>query len=314
MSVEWQILAAFALDLALGDPAWRLHPARMIGRLAAWAEAVSRKYMGPMRVAGVATVIVVLVFTVFVTYALIHAFHAVNPALGDAVSIFILYTTFASRDLADHALAVYRSLEAGDLPSARARVGMMVGRDTDKLNECGTARACVESVAESLVDGVTAPLFFAALGGPVGAMAYRAANTLDSMFGYKNERYRRFGWASAKVDDVLNFIPARLTAPFAIVATVAMGMKTAEAARTLIRDGKAHPSPNSGLAEAVFAGALNVRLGGVSYYNGVESRKPFIGRFGKEPEKESVRSAVWLMLATSVMMALVLAIVRSSLS
>ena len=201
----------------------------------------------------------------------------VHPLAGDVVSILIIYTTIAARDLARHSMAVYRSLAAGDLVEARRRVGAIVGRDTDRLDEAGVVRAAVESVAESTVDGVTAPLLFAVVAGPVGAIVYRAVNTLDSMFGHQDERYRQFGWAAARIDDLANYIPARLTAPLMCVAALLLRLRPGSALRTLLRDGRKHASPNAGLTEAAMAGALGVQLGGVNYYDGQPLEKPTIG-------------------------------------
>ena len=175
-------------------------------------------------------------------------------------------------------MAVFRPLAAGNLVEARRRVGAIVGRDTDRLDEAGVVRAAVESVAESTVDGVTAPLFFAAVAGPVGAMVYRAVNTLDSMFGHQDDAYRRFGWAAARIDDLANYLPARLTAPLLCLAALLLRLAVrAGAARSLLRDGRNHASPNSGLAEAAMAGALGVQLGGLTYYDGQPLEKPTIG-------------------------------------
>lgn len=200
-----------------------------------------------------------------------------HPWAGDVAAVVVIYTTIAAKDLAAHSMAAFRPLVAGDLVAARREVGMIVGRDTHDLDEAGISRAAVESVAESTVDGVTAPLFFAMLAGPVGAMVYRAVNTLDSMFGHKDENYVHFGWASARVDDVANFIPARLTAPLMCLAAALLGQRPGGAWAVLWRDARKHASPNSGLTEAAMAGAMGVQLGGVNYYDGEAMEKPTIG-------------------------------------
>ena len=175
-------------------------------------------------------------------------------------------------------MAVFRALAAGDIVEARRRVAAIVGRDTERLDEAGVIRAAVESVAESTVDGVTAPLFFAVVAGPVGAMVYRAINTLDSMFGHQDERYRDFGWAAARIDDLANYLPARLTAPLACLAAALLRQRPRSApCESLLRDGRNHASPNSGLAEAAMAGALGVQLGGAICYDGQPLEKPTIG-------------------------------------
>ncbi|MCX6910659.1 MAG: adenosylcobinamide-phosphate synthase CbiB, partial [Verrucomicrobia bacterium] len=247
MRLEYQIIAAFALDLLFGDPRWLPHPVKLIGRFAVMLEAPLRRSIPSTRVAGVVAVVVVLGVTGFVAFGLVRCAAALHPAAGDIVSILLLYTAFAARDLAHHANAVYRSLASGDLAEARQRVSMIVGRDTARLDEREVVRATVESVAESLVDGVTAPLFFAVLGGPVGAMLYKAVNTLDSTFGYKDERYIQFGWASARLDDLANFLPARFTAPLVAVAAALLGHNALRSLRIWLRDGRKHVSPNAGL-------------------------------------------------------------------
>ncbi len=181
------------------------------------------------------------------------------------------------------------------------RVAAIVGRDTQQLDEAGVVRAAVESVAESTVDGVTAPLFFAAIAGPVGAMVYRAVNTLDSMFGHQDDRYRRFGWAAARIDDLANYLPARLTAPLiCLAAALWISSRSGRAAlRILARDGRKHASPNSGLAEAAMAGALGVQLGGVNYYDGEPLEKPTIGDAVVPLSPRHIRVANALMFLTS---------------
>jgi adenosylcobinamide-phosphate synthase len=193
------------------------------------------------------------------------------------VSIFLLYSGLAARDMIKHSQDVYEALQSGVLSLAQRRVGMICGRDTERLDESGVARATVESVAENMVDGVTAPLFFAILGGPVALVAYKAASTLDSTFGYKNERYLEFGWASAKLDDVLNFIPSRVTGALVPLAALILGHRWIQAAQVFISDRGKHPSPNAGQVEASVAGALGIQLGGVSYYGGQPSNKPTLG-------------------------------------
>jgi adenosylcobinamide-phosphate synthase len=301
MRLEYQILAAFALDLLLGDPRWLPHPVKLIGRLATTLEAPLRRSIPNARAAGVIAVVIVLAVTGSAAFGLIRYATALYPAAGDAVSILLLYTTFAARDLASHANAVYRSLTSNNLAEARQRVAMIVGRDTAKLDEREVVRATVESVAESLVDGVTAPLFFAVLGGPVGAMLYKAVNTLDSTFGYKNERYIQFGWASARLDDVANFLPSRLTAPLVAVAAALLGHSPLRSLRIWLRDGRKHASPNAGLSEAALAGALGVQLGGMNYYGGEPSEHPHMGDALRPLERADIRRANALMLTTAIL-------------
>jgi adenosylcobinamide-phosphate synthase len=301
MRLEYQILAAFALDLLLGDPRWLPHPVKIIGRFAAALEAPIRRTIPNARAAGVIAMAIVLCATGFAAFGLIHCATALHPLAGDIVSILLLYTTFAARDLASHANAVYRSLTDNNLAEARQRVGMIVGRDTARLDEREIVRATVESVAESLVDGVTAPLFFAMLGGPVSGMLYKAVNTLDSTFGYKDERYVQFGWSSARLDDIANFLPARLTAPLVAVAAALLGHNPLRSLCIWLRDGRKHASPNAGLAEAAVAGALGIQLGGLNYYGGEPSKHPHMGDPLRPLERCDISRANALMLTTAAL-------------
>lgn len=276
MSLEIAIGIALLFDALLGDPRWLPHPVRWLGRLAQVLEAPARGLL-PARAAGIATAITVIGAAVGASFLLLLLAERVHQQLADLVAIVLLFTTFAAGDLALHARNVLSALESGDLAEARRRAGMMVGRDTDSLDERGVIRATVESVAENTVDGVTAPLFYACFLGPVGAIAYKAVNTLDSTFGYRDQRYRLFGWASARIDDVANWIPARLTALLIPIAAAATGKRAMASLRVLLRDGRKHSSPNAGLSEAAFAGALGVQLGGVSVYRGETIEKPTLG-------------------------------------
>jgi adenosylcobinamide-phosphate synthase len=282
MGLTAHLLAALALDLLWGDPRWFPHPVRFIGRFALALEAPLRRFAPTPRVAGISAVVLVVGTTAAVTWSLLALAELIHPWLNDLLSVLLLWTTFALRDLRRHSRAVWYALVNHDLPEARRRVSWLVGRDTAELDEPGVVRATVESVAENTVDGITAPLLFAALGGPVGAMVYKAINTLDSTFGYKNERYLEFGWASARLDDLANWLPARVTGPLMVVASALLRLNPWRAYQVMVRDYRRHPSPNAGWTEAALAGALGVRLGGPSTYGGVTSQKPYLGD-GTEP-------------------------------
>jgi adenosylcobinamide-phosphate synthase len=198
---------------------------------------------------------------------------------------------------------VIRRLEHGDLPAARAQLAMIVGRDTGELDEPEVVRGVVETVAENLNDAVVAPLFYFVLAGPVGMAVYKAANTLDSMVGYKNDRHREFGWASARLDDALNLIPARLSAVLMALASAAVRLNAARALSTVVRDASRQPSPNAGYPEAAMAGALGVQLGGVNFYGGCASVKPFIGAPLVPLTVESFRLARRVLYATATLAA-----------
>lgn len=254
---------ALALDLALGDPAWLPHPIRAIGW---WAGEVSRRIGARSKLAGVLLWMLVVLPTAAVVFA--------TPFLA----IFWIYAFLAIRGLDHETSLAVAALRNNDLAGARHWISRVVGRDTAHLDETGVLRAAIETMAENLCDAVVAPLFYLACGGPAAMAAYKAVNTLDSMVGYRDEQFREFGWFSARVDDVANFLPARLSA--ALVWTCALllpGFEFARSLRVTLRDASSQPSPNSGWPEAAMAGALGVRLGGLNSYRGVESRKAFLG-------------------------------------
>lgn len=290
---------ALVLDQLLGDPRRLPHPVRLIGLMQSHLEKVCRGLLPSAKVAGVVTVVMTLLVTGLLTWALLYGAGLIHPLAYDGMAVMVLYTSFAARDLARHASAVHTALKDDDLPLARRRVAMIVGRDTAELDEAGVTRAGVESVAESLVDGVTAPIFYAFIGGPVGAMLYKAINTGDSMFGYKNERYLEFGWAAARLDDVVNFLPARITSVFIPLAALFLGLKARNSLKILRRDCRSHTSPNAGFPEAAVAGALDIQLGGSSSYFGKITSKPTLGDANQKIVARHLAGAVNLMLLTS---------------
>ncbi len=266
-----ELFGGLALDVALGDPRWLPHPVTFIGRFASANEHFWRRVFSP-RMAGIAAWLCIIGATAaFVQFTLWYL-----PAPW--IQIYWIFSFLAIRSLDQHALAVIGCLRNGDLPAARQALSMIVGRDTSHLSEAEITRAVFETVAESLNDGIIAPLFWLALGGPVGMAAYKAVNTLDSMFGYRNQRYLQFGWASARADDLANLIPARLTAVLIAIAALLLPQLSARrAVKTTLRDAALQPSPNSGYPEAAAAGALGVRLGGVNFYGGQRSVKAYLG-------------------------------------
>ncbi len=319
MRLEYQILAAVGLDLILGDPRWLPHPVRGIGFLAARLEGLMRRAFcndaapspASEKFAGVVVALLVYALAGLAAWGLITLAALAHPIAADVVCVILIYTTIAARDLARHSMAVYRPLAKGDLALAREKVAWIVGRDTANLDEQGISRAAVESVAESTVDGVTAPLFFAALFGPVGAIVYRAINTLDSMFGHKDSRYQNFGWASARIDDVANFIPARITAPLMCFAAALLRQHPVQAWRVFLCDGRRHQSPNSGLTEAAMAGAMGVQLGGVNYYDGLPLEKPTIGEATVPLSARHIPMANAMMFTTAALFLAVVLAVRA---
>ncbi|MEO7649723.1 MAG: adenosylcobinamide-phosphate synthase CbiB, partial [Bryobacteraceae bacterium] len=272
MVTPLELCCGVALDFAVGDPRWLPHPVAGIGRLASAAEGLWRVAAIPLRLAGCLAWLTVTAAVGVIVYASI----AWIPAPW--IQIYWIFSLLAVRSLDLHAAAVIACLRAGDLAAARSALAMIVGRDTRDLEEGEITRAVFETVAESLNDGVIAPLFWLAVAGPVGMAVYKATNTLDSMFGHKNKKYREFGWASARMDDLANLIPARITALLVwAVAAFLPGLDARNSVRFTLRDAWKQPSPNSGYPEAAVAGALGVRLGGTNFYGGVRSRKAFLG-------------------------------------
>ncbi len=301
ITLPLQIVMALLLDALFGDPRWLPHPVQGIGKLALALEKPLRRHLSNDKLAGILLVILTVGITVLSCFLLLFLAYRVHPLLGDLIAILILYTCLAARDLSHHALAVKQALLRADLPKARRHVALLVGRDTESLDEAGISRATIESVAENTVDAVTAPLLFAFFAGPVGAMAYKAINTLDSMFGYKNDRYLYFGWASARLDDVVNFIPARLSALLVPLAAAWLKLDARQAWKIWLRDRNNHPSPNAGQIEAAMAGALNVRLGGENYYFGKSMLRPYMGESKQKLCSRHISETINLMWTTSLL-------------
>jgi adenosylcobinamide-phosphate synthase len=254
----------------------------------------------PLRMAGVLAVLTVVGVTAGTVTLLVSSAFFLHPVAGMAVSVLLLYFSIAPRDLAAHAMAVCHALDGGDLALARQLVSMMVGRDTAELDAEGVTRAALESVAENSSDGVTAPLFYGMLFGPVGAWVYKAVNTLDSMFGYRNDRYLEFGWASARLDDLFNYIPARLTVLAVALAAFILRLYSLDTLRSVRVGARLHESPNAGYPESAFAGALGVKLGGLRSYGGVIRSVPELGLQDDEMSTVMLRRSVRLMYATAL--------------
>lgn len=271
------IAAAYLLDLIIGDPQWRWHPVRLIGRLIAWFERRLNAGSINKNLSGTILLISVVYVTVLSVLGILKLAMIVHPALYFAVSVMLIYFSLSVRSLAVEVYKVYGALKKKDIRQARGNLSMIVGRDTDKLEEPEIIRATVETVAESATDGIVAPLFFAFLGGPVLAWAYKAVNTLDSMVGHRNERFIEFGRSSAKLDGLLNFIPAKMTCAFISISSLFCGKNWLGSIRWGSRFFFKGQQDNSTAAEAAMAGALDVRLGGLNCYDSVPVSKEFIG-------------------------------------
>jgi adenosylcobinamide-phosphate synthase len=274
------VFAAYLIDLAVGDPRWLPHPVVLIGKAIEKLESLMRcfaKSPFSLQLTGVLTAVLITGGSWFLTFLLTSWCFKINYWAGSLLSVWLISTTIAARGLAGAAGEIYSLLREGNLAAARDKVGMIVGRDTGEMDPGGVTRATVETVAENIVDGVVAPVFYAFIGGAPLAMAYRAVNTLDSMLGYKNERYIYFGMASARLDDLANYIPARITGMLLIAAAFLLRMNPKRALAAILRDAPGHPSPNSGIPESAVAGALGIRLGGLNYYGGHPSFRAYMG-------------------------------------
>ena len=291
-----ELLCGVALDLAIGDPRWLPHPVRAFGWLVVQLERFWRAVGLPLTVAGACFCLTAVAIAAGVTLATL--FYLPRPW----ISIYWIFALLAIRDLDFEAALVIRELRRGDLPSARRLLARIVGRDTAALEEAEVLRATIETLAENLSDAVVAPLLYLGLGGPAAMAAYKAINTLDSMVGYRNERYRDFGWASARLDDVVNFVPARLTAVLVWTCAALLRYDPRRSVAVTLRDAASQPSPNSGYPEAAVAGALGVRLGGLNYYQGIASRKPYLGDGERPLDFDAYARARLLLYGSSFLM------------
>jgi adenosylcobinamide-phosphate synthase len=292
------LLLGFVLDQLLGDPHGWPHPVRWLGRLIQFLEPPLRRLF-PERLGGVVLLLLVAGTAGGAAWGLVTLAGLWHPLARLLVSAVLIYYGLAARSLSRETQAVLAQCAAQDWPEARRRLAGIVGRDTHELPPEEIYRACIETVAENTTDAVVAPLLYAALFGPVGLWTFKAISTLDSMVGYRNPRYLRFGWASARADDLANLLPARLAWLLLAVAAFLTGGHGWRALRIGWRDGGKHPSPNSALAEAAMAGALDVQLGGPATYQGVPSEKPHLGDPGEPLTAAKVRQAIRVMLATA---------------
>jgi adenosylcobinamide-phosphate synthase len=291
-----ELLCGVALDLLLGDPRWLPHPVRAFGWLAARLERFWRASRLPLKAAGV------FFFVSAVGSAVLVVGSTVLYIPRPWISIYWIFALLAIRDLDVEAARVIAALRRKDIECAREMLSRIVGRDTAALDEPEILRATIETVAENLCDGVIAPLFYLALGGPVAMAAYKTMNTLDSMVGYRNERYREFGWASARMDDLANWIPARLSALLIWICASVAGCDPRRSVAITLRDARSQPSPNAGYPEAAVAGALGVQLGGLNYYQGVASRKPYLGDARRKLDLSAYRKTRVLLYGSSLLM------------
>ncbi len=300
MGLALPFLLAYLMDLLLGDPPDWPHPVRLLGRVIEYWESI----LYQDRVGSGALFWLAVMGTTFVLIFGVMGLAAWLPLWGGtAVLAYFLYTGLATRSLHQESLRVEKALQKDDLDGARAHLAMVVGRETASLSAEEVRRAVIETVAENLADGVVAPMFFTLALGLPGLFFYKAANTMDSMVGYKNYWYARFGKVAARADDVLNFIPARLAALLMIPTAALIGLDWRGAWHILRRDCRQAASPNAGWPEAAMAGALGVRLGGAATYFGRQVNKPSIGEASHDLDRERYRQAIRLLYGTSLLMA-----------
>ena len=300
------VILGFILDLIVGDPHWLYHPIRLVGHLISGLEKILRKVFPKTERGELTAGVFLLILTAGITsgaaWILLYAAGCIHPYVKFALSVLMCYQLLATKSLKTETMKVYDALKEGDLKKARYAVSMVVGRDTDVLDEIGVTKAAVETVAENTSDGIIAPLLFMMIGGPVLGYFYKAVNTMDSMVGYKNEKYLYFGRAAAKLDDLLNWIPSRLTGfLFAVAAFLLPGMNGKEAFAIWRRDRRNHKSPNSAQSESACAGALGVQLAGDAWYFGKLNHKPAIGDAHRPVEPEDIARANRLMYLASVL-------------
>jgi adenosylcobinamide-phosphate synthase len=295
------IFIGYILDLTFGDPYSFPHPVRFIGNLIKFLENKIRKLAKKnkyLKIGGFFLWIITVGTTYIITYLIVRV-SSIDVYLLTIVNSILIYTTLSTKCLKDEAIKIYKVLKENDLEKSRIQLSYIVGRDTKHLSKLEIIRAVVETVAENTVDGIISPMFYAFIGGAPLAMAYKAINTLDSMVGYKNEKYADIGFTSAKIDDIANFIPARITVFFMSIASLFLGYDYKSSIRIAIRDRKNHKSPNCAYPEGAIAGALEIQLGGTNTYFGESVYKPTIGDKIREIDEEDIVKTNKIMYLTS---------------
>ena len=301
-------IIAFMLDCLIGDPRSNWHPVVLIGNLIAFLEKKllnSNDTPYKKRIAGAILVVFVLTITYSLTLSILYFANNINYWLAYFFSAIILSFTISPRSLAEAGIQIRDALRKNDLENARKKVGWIVGRDTDKLSAGEIIRATVETIAENIVDGIISPLFYFIIGGAPLAVLYRAVNTMDSMIAYKNDKYIDFGKLAARIDDIFNFIPARITAILIVLISLVLCLDYKQSAKMILRDARKHPSPNSGYSEAGVAGALKIRLGGLNYYFGVASLRAYMGDHNVTIMPEHISKTIYIMYGVIILFILI---------
>ena len=308
------LVMGYILDLIFGDPYWMPHPVRFIGNLISILEKVIRRFMPKTKrgeyIGGIILTVMVVSISMVIPLVIILIAKTINKYLALTVETFMCYQILATKSLKVESMKVYDELAKNDLPSARKAVSMIVGRDTKDLTFSGVAKAAVETVAENTSDGIIAPMIFIAIGGAPMGFFYKAINTLDSMVGYKNERYINFGRFAAKLDDVVNYLPARISAYQMILSSFFLRYDYKNAFKIYKRDRYNHASPNSAQTESVCAGALDVQLAGNAYYFGKLYEKPTIGDDIREINYDDIKKANRLLYCTSIISIVIISVIK----
>lgn len=297
-----RIIIGYGLDLIIGDPYWLFHPVRWIGQMISGLESKLRKQNDThdqQRMKGILLVCLVVCTAYTIPWLLLKLAGHLSFYLAVALEAFMIFQILATRSLDVETRKVYTALKKKDMEGARKAISYLVSRDTKSMTEEEILKACIETIAENLADGVVAPMCFVILGGAPLGWLYKSVNTMDSMVGYKNEKYQYFGRCAARVDDVLNYIPARLSALFILIASFLLRLDVKNAWRMMVRDRHNHSSPNSAYPESVVAGALNVQLGGKATYFGHTTEKPTMGDYNKPLVLDDLRQMKYLLYVTS---------------
>lgn len=301
------IVLAYILDLLIGDP-FSFHPVIWIGNLIKKLDQLKHTKLNGffllMIVSGISTLVVLALHLIS---------YKIHLVVGIVMEVWMIYTIFATKSLDVETRKVYKALKEGDIKSARKWIGYLVSRDTSEMTESDIVKACVETISENITDGIIAPLFYITIGGAPLGWYYKSVNTLDSMVGYKNEKYKDFGYFSAKWDDVLNYIPARMTGVLILIVGSILKYDTKNGIKVLKRDKRNHASPNSAYSEAAVAGLLNIQLGGKASYFGIVSMKPTMGDENKAIEVEDIQKTKRIMYLTSAVGLLILLLLRGAI-
>ncbi|EDT76725.1 cobalamin biosynthesis protein [Clostridium butyricum] len=306
-----ELTIGFILDLLIGDPNNPFHPVRGIGLLASKLETIFRKLLkNSLKIAGLIVWMITIILTFAITYGIIFVCMKINKYLGIIVQGIIIYFCISAKGLVVEGYKVIKYLNEGNIEKSRKQLSYIVGRDTESLDSKGITRAVIETIAENMSDGVIAPILFAGIFGAAGSMAYKAVNTMDSMFGYKNEKYIKFGYFPAKLDDLFNYIPARVTGILIIISSFFLKRDYKNSFKIYKRDRYNHTSPNSAHPEAAMAGALDIQLGGANYYFGKIVEKPVIGDKIKDIEINDVKKTAEILYLSAVMGFILMVIIK----